>query len=36
MEKQRGAFMRGLDNMIIKEIDKPTAGPGKVVVSYGR
>ncbi|MBQ6442082.1 MAG: NAD(P)-dependent alcohol dehydrogenase [Lachnospiraceae bacterium] len=33
MEMQRGAFMRGLDNMIIKEIEKPTAGPGKVVVS---
>lgn len=33
MAKQRGAFMRGLDNMIIKEIDKPTAGPGNVVVS---
>ena len=33
MEMQRGAFMRGLDKMIIKEIPKPTAGPGKVVVS---
>lgn len=33
MEMQRGAFMRGLDHMIIKEIPKPTAGPGKVVVS---
>ena len=33
MEMQRGAFMRGLDNMIIKEIPKPTAGKGKVVVS---
>ncbi len=33
MEMQRGAFMRGLDNMIIKEIPKPTAGRGKVVVS---
>ncbi len=33
MEMQRGAFMRGLDKMIIKEIEKPTAGPGKVVVS---
>ncbi len=33
MEKQRGAFMCGLDKMIIKEIDKPKAGPGKVVVS---
>ncbi len=33
MEMQKGAFMRGLDNMIIKEIPKPTAGPGKVVVS---
>ncbi len=32
-EMQKGAFMRGLDNMIIKEIPKPTAGPGKVVVS---
>lgn len=31
--KQRGAFMRGLDNMIIKEIDMPTAGPGNVLVS---
>lgn len=33
MEMQRGAFMRGLDHMIIKEIPKPTAGPGNVVVS---
>ncbi len=33
MEMQKGAFMRGLDNMIIKEIPKPTAGPGQVVVS---
>ncbi|MCR4656177.1 MAG: NAD(P)-dependent alcohol dehydrogenase [Lachnospiraceae bacterium] len=33
MEMQRGAFMRGLDKMIIKDIEKPTAGPGKVVVS---
>lgn len=33
MEMQKGAFMRGLDNMIIKEIPKPTAGPGNVVVS---
>ncbi len=33
MEMQRGAFMRGLDKMIIKEIPKPTAGPGNVVVS---
>lgn len=33
MEMQKGAFMRGLDNMIIKEIPKPKAGPGKVVVS---
>ncbi|MDD2355931.1 MAG: alcohol dehydrogenase catalytic domain-containing protein, partial [Lachnospiraceae bacterium] len=32
-KKQRGAFMRGLDNMIIKEIDMPSADPGKVVVS---
>ncbi len=32
-EMQKGAFMRGLDNMIIKEIPKPTAGPGKVLVS---
>ncbi|MCR5785963.1 MAG: NAD(P)-dependent alcohol dehydrogenase [Eubacterium sp.] len=32
MAKQKGAFMRGTDKMIIKEIDKPTAGPGKVVV----
>ena len=31
--KMKAAYMRGLDNMIIKEIDKPTAGPGKVVVS---
>ena len=30
---QRGAFMRGLDHMIIKEIPTPTAGAGKVVVS---
>ena len=33
MEMQKGAFMHGLDNMIIKEIPKPTAGPGKVVVA---
>lgn len=33
MEMQRGAFMRGLDNMIIKEIEKPSPGPGKVLVS---
>lgn len=33
MAMQRGAFMRGLDKMIIKEIEKPSAGPGKVVVS---
>ena len=33
MEMMKGAFMHGLDNMIIKEIPKPTAGPGKVVVS---
>lgn len=32
-EKMKGAFMRGLDNMIIKEIDKPIASEGKVVVS---
>lgn len=30
---QKGAFMRGLDNMIIKEIPKPTAGEGNVVVA---
>lgn len=33
MATQRGAFMRGLDNMIIKDIEKPTAGPGNVVVA---
>ena len=33
MEMQRGAFMRGLDHMIIKEIPKPAAGKGHVVVS---
>ncbi len=33
METQRGAFMRGLDHMIIKEIEKPKAGPGKVLVA---
>lgn len=33
MEMQKGAFMRGLDNMIIKDIPKPVAGPGKVIVS---
>lgn len=33
MEMQRGAFMRGLDRMIIKEIPKPKAGKGNVVVS---
>lgn len=33
MELQRGAFMRGTDKMIIKDIPKPTAGPGNVVVS---
>ncbi len=33
MGSQRGAFMRGLDKMIIKEIPKPSAGPGNVVVS---
>ncbi|MBP3218249.1 MAG: NAD(P)-dependent alcohol dehydrogenase [Lachnospiraceae bacterium] len=30
---QKGAFMRGLDHMIIKEIPTPTAHAGKVVVS---
>ena len=30
---QKGAFMRGLDHMIIKEIPTPSAGAGKVVVS---
>lgn len=33
METMRGAFMRGLDKMVIKEMPKPTAGPGKVVIS---
>lgn len=33
MEMMKGAFMRGLDNMIIKEIPKPTAHRGTVVVS---
>ncbi len=33
MGTMKGAFMRGLDNMIIKEMQKPTAGKGKVVVS---
>ena len=33
MEMMKGAFMRGLDNMIIKEIPKPTAPRGTVVVS---
>ena len=33
MEMQKGAFMRGLGNMIIKEIPKPTAHAGNVVVS---
>lgn len=30
---QKGAFMRGTDKMIIKEIERPKAGPGNVVVS---
>ena len=33
MAAQKGAFMRGLDHMIIKEIEKPAAGPGNVVVA---
>ena len=33
MAMMKGAFMRGLDNMIIKEIEKPKAGKGNVVVS---
>lgn len=33
MEMQRGAFMRGLNRMVIKEIPKPKAGRGNVVVS---
>ena len=33
MATMKGAFMHGLDNMIIKEIPKPTAGKGNVVVS---
>lgn len=33
MKMQRGAFMRGLDHMIIKEIPMPKAGKGNVVVS---
>lgn len=32
-ETMRGAFMRGLDNMIIKDIPKPVAHKGTVVVS---
>ncbi len=31
--KNRGAFMTGLDKMIIKDIDMPTAGEKQVVVS---
>ena len=30
--KMRAAFMNGVDKMIIKEVDKPTAGAGQVVV----
>lgn len=33
MRTQKGAFMRGLDNMIVKDIPMPEAGPGNVVVS---
>lgn len=33
MKTQKGAFMHGLDNMIIKDIPIPHAGPGNVVVS---
>lgn len=33
MATMKGAFMRGLDNMIIKEIEKPVAHKGTVVVS---
>ncbi len=33
MAKQKGAFMRGLDNMIIKEIDRPVPKKGEVVVA---
>ena len=33
MATQKGAFMRGLDHMIIKEIEKPAAGPGNVVIA---
>lgn len=32
-EIMKGAFMSGLDNMVIKEIPKPKANQGKVVVS---
>ena len=30
--KNRGAFMQGLDKMIVKEIEMPSAGHGQVVV----
>lgn len=33
METMKGAFMHGLDNMIIKEIPKPTAHNGTVIVA---
>ena len=32
MKMQKGAFMRGLDNMVIKEIPVPEAGRGQVLV----
>lgn len=32
-DTMKGAFMCGLDNMIIKEIDKPTVSEGEAVVS---
>ena len=30
--KNRGAFMQGLNKMIVKEIEMPSAGHGQVVV----
>lgn len=32
---QKGAFMRGLDHMIIKDIPVPEIGPGQVLVEVG-
>ena len=31
--KMKAAVMRGLDNMVIKEVDRPSARPGNVVVA---